>query len=74
MTYRAVKKGIDIDNFVDGISFNDEALCLIFIFLDSLSGEYDVATKLGKIDFHKIETKRKHLLPIKELVRIVDSI
>ena len=44
-----------------------------FIFLDILLGEYDVATKLGHLDFKTLEEeKRETLTPLIELREIMD--
>lgn len=70
---RKGKKEIDIDVYVTELELSDETVGAIFIFLDNLIGEYDVATKIRNIDFHEIKTRRSDLIAIKELVAIIDS-
>jgi len=71
---RKGKKEIDIDVYVTELELSDETVGAIFIFLDNLIGEYDVATKIRNIDFHEIKTSSSNLIAIKELVGILDSL
>ena len=71
---RKGKKEIDIDVYVTELELSDETVGAIFIFLDNLIGEYDVATKIGNIDCHEIKTRSSNLIAIKELVGILDSL
>ena len=47
-----------------------------FIFLDCMLGEYDVATKIGPIEFYSLadDPAGRGLIPIQELPKVIDEI
>ncbi len=55
-------------------SVNDPIIGAIFLLLDSAIGEYDVVSKIGKIDVKPYSALKDtaHLMPLEELVEIVD--
>jgi hypothetical protein len=46
---------------------------ILFIFLDNALGEFDVATKIGTINFKTFEADKEDLLPFTKLPEIVDA-
>jgi hypothetical protein len=50
---------------------------MLFLFLDNALGEYDVATKIGSIEFKELEngelSEDEELLAFTELPRVIDS-
>lgn len=42
--------------------------------MNGLIGEYDAVTKLRNIDFYKYQDRRSGILPIKQLIEVVDAL
>ncbi|WP_258535515.1 hypothetical protein [Bacillus sp. 03113] len=72
-TYDQQDDGINLYLYIKGFdSQNDDMITASFILLDTLIGEYDVATKLDKIEILPFEADPK-LDPIIELPSLIDS-
>lgn len=72
-SYEAYSDQIDIVLYIKGYTDNQDLDGAAFILLDTLIGEYDVATKIRHIDFLPLE-ENLTIKPIIELPDIVDHI
>ncbi|HZH62528.1 MAG TPA: hypothetical protein VEY70_23790 [Metabacillus sp.] len=72
-TYKTAEKTLDLVLYIKDFNpDNDNWVAAIFILLDTLIGEYDVATKLGEIEFLPFE-EYTNLRPIYELPSLIDK-
>jgi hypothetical protein len=68
---------VDLNLYVTGFDGKSEwPYQIAFLFLDTTLGEYDVMTKVGKIDFYALppDPAAQGLKPINELPPIVDAL
>jgi len=69
---------IGLNVHVSGLNPEDPGIegAAAFIFLDCMLGEYDVATKIGPIEFHSLadDPGGRGLIPIQELPKVIDEI
>jgi hypothetical protein len=72
-SYKAYSDHIDIVLYIKGYSENPDWDGAAFILLDTLIGEYDVATKIGEIEFLPFQ-EHLTLKPIIDLPYIVDHL
>ncbi|WP_110112077.1 hypothetical protein [Bacillus sp. CGMCC 1.16541] len=73
-TNGAEEETIDLTVYIKGYTEEEEGyIGTAFLMLDSLLGEYDVATRLGEIDFQPYKSQL-NARPIKELRDLVDSL
>lgn len=72
-TYKTYDNSLELVLYINGYNpDNDDLVVASFVILDTLIGEYDVATKLSKIEFRPFE-EYPNLRPITELPFLIDK-
>lgn len=73
-TYTRLDGSLDLDIYLkDSPTNDDDFLAAAFILLDAMVGEYDLAVKVGDIEFRPYE-ESMFLLPISELPGLIDQV
>lgn len=72
--YELNNKRVDIDIYAKNYSKDDNFLSAVYIVLDTLLGEYDMETKVGKIDVKDLAVAdRDKIISIAKLPEVVDN-